>query len=165
MAASAYSDEIQQAARVLHLEGLNTREIRERLETGTAGLNYPVSPGARTIDGWRRRWNLEGNRAGYAVREGSEDATEGAIYRRLLGNYRELMSQFEQSVSEGKPDAGILAAVERCQRIVDAARYRRRMGNRAPTDNEIGGETQRTGTGSMLRELAKLENTEPGENP
>ena len=77
---TAYDETVRQAAKVLHIEGLSSREIRERLNSGTAGLSYVVDPAERTIDQWRRAWKAEGSVAGFSVRSGDEEAVEDAVY-------------------------------------------------------------------------------------
>lgn len=123
--AEAYGDEIKEAAQTLHIEGFSSREIKERLAQGNAGLPYRVDPAERTIDGWRRKWKREGIRTASLVRAGDEESTADAIYRRLLGLYRQALSKLEDQELKDRVDPALVKRIGQYQAIIDAARVKR----------------------------------------
>jgi hypothetical protein len=128
--ATAYGDEVKEAARCLHLEGHSSAAIRERLSNGNAGLSYSVEPSERTVDKWRQSWKRDVVRAGFQVRAGEEEIVADTIYRRLLGIYRERIQRLDESVQDGKPDFAVLRQVAVLQQIVDSARAKRQVRER-----------------------------------
>jgi len=166
--ADAYGQDIKDAAKILHLEGLRSREIREKLASGNAGLPFEVDPSTRTIDGWRKKWKLDGIRAGLYVRPGEEEEQEDAGYRRLLGIHREALLRLDESVQRGKPNQAWVKAVSQLQATVDQARNRRRQQARrergaklsSEESAEMGGPS--VDPGSILEALAAEQSEELG---
>lgn len=171
--ADAYGPEIKQAAKTLHIEGLNSAEIRQRLADCDAGLPFPVKPSERAIDNWRRAWKREGVRQGYAVRMGEEDAVENAIYRRLLGVYRYKLQQLEDLMVKGNSDLALAREIAILQTITDSARAKRQtMRKRAKgtaLNSEEGAELRGESEDSILMRLAaeeeQHEKAQPGNEP
>lgn len=168
MSATAYGPEVRQAVKTLHLEGLSSREIRERLATGTAGLPYSVEPGERTIDGWRRQWKRDGIREGFRVRDGDEQTVEDAIYRRILGLYRQELNGVEDAMIAGKANVKAVSRLAKYQAIVDATRYQRQLrenaakGSLTPEEGGyLGAASGEAKPGSMLARLAREERDRP----
>lgn len=165
MARPTYGDEVKEAAKTLHIEGLSSPEIRDRLANGNAGLPYKIQPSERTIDGWRRRWKREGIRAASIVRAGDEESAENAIYRRLLGIYRQALAKLEDQEISGNVDSALPGRIRTYQATVDAARAKRAIVSKrergqtltANQASELGqGEQQKT-PALMLDRLAALE--------
>jgi transposase len=129
--ATEYSDEAKEAARVLHIEGASSREIKERLNSGKAGLPYLVDPSERTIDNWRRAWKDQGVLAGFAVRSGEEDAVEEAIYRQLLAFARKATHDLGQAEMEGTATTPMVMRVGGYLKIIDAVKYQRQLRTKA----------------------------------
>lgn len=125
--AEAYSEEIREAAKILHLEGFNSREIRARMGEKRAGLPYSIRPSVRTIDQWRAKFKRDGIRAGLSVPPGTEDQEEEAGYRRLLAIRREVLLRLDESVQSGKPSHQWIKAADQLQSAVDRARGRRKV--------------------------------------
>lgn len=155
--ATVFGDEVKAAAKTLHIEGLKSAEIRERLMNGNAGLPYTAEPSERTVDKWRRSWEREGTRAGLMVRAGDETFVEDANYRRLLGLYRLKLSQLEELSVKGGTDLALSKEVTMLQSASDAARAKRitmkKRQEGIPLDKEEGGELT-SGNVSMLDRLA-----------
>jgi hypothetical protein len=164
--AAEYSEEIKEAAKVLHIEGAKSAEIRARLMEGTAGLPYPAAPSERTVDKWRRGWDREGIRTGFQVRAGDEEATENAIYRRHLGLHRAMLTRAEDNLAAGKTDNALLQGIRTMQSVIDSARAKRRIaakqdrGERLGKDEaaELGSSSTAGASGSMLARLAAEQN-------
>jgi hypothetical protein len=168
--ATEYPAEVREAAKVLHMEGAKSAEIRARLMEGSAGLPYTAEPSERTIDGWRRRWDREGIRAGFAVRPGDEESNENAIYRRTLGLHREMLTKAEENLLAGKTDTALLSGIKTMQAIIDSARAKRRIaaksekGGKLTPDEaaELGSSSTAGSTASMLARLAAEERDREG---
>jgi hypothetical protein len=168
--ATEYPAEVREAAKVLHMEGARSAEIRRRLMEGAAGLPYTAEPSERTVDGWRRKWKAEGIRTGFAVRAGDEDATENAVYRRQLGLLRAMVTEAEDNLSRGKTDNALLQGIKTMQSVVDSARAKRRIAAKkeqgsklsAEEAGELGSSSTAGSTASMLARLAAEEQDREG---
>lgn len=168
--AEAYSEEIRNAAKTLHIEGFNSREIQTRFEEKRAGIPYSVRPSVRTIDGWRRKFRRDGVRPGFAVFPGDEEGEEEAGYRRLLGIRREVLARLDESVQTGKPSHQWIKAADQLQSAVDRARARRQvMAKRAKGQKispEEGGDfgAGNIEPGGILETLAAEHQDKAGQN-
>lgn len=140
---NAYSPEVKEAARVLHIEGLPSREIKDRLSRRTAGLTYSVDPSERTIDKWRKEWKNQGILAGYSVQAGEEEAVEEAIYRQFLGVARMASKQLVDATLSNTVTVPMIQRINAYLKVIDAVKYQRLLRERAQqgtlTPKDAGG--------------------------
>lgn len=170
MGAKPYGPEIREAAKTLHIEGLNAREIRERLATGTAGLAVPVKPGERTIGLWITAWNREGIRRGFRVRTGDEEAVENAHYRRILALARETADRLDREIGKGTANLDLARQLEVLQKIIETTRAKRKISDikargEPLTNPEVGelGDTGGTALGRLVLAEKQREKRETGQ--
>jgi hypothetical protein len=169
---SVYGPEIKEAAMTLHMAGLKSREIKERLEAGTAGLPYKTDPSERTIDKWRAQWKREGVKTALAVRAEDVEKTEELIYRRFLGLMNQRMSELEDATIDGSSSTSQVNQIGAFFKIMNGVQYQRQLRDSArkrkltPQEGAaLSGPVGMAKPESMLDMLAREERDSPSRNP